>query len=127
MDDFFIRFFGDLDGRITGPMRFRLLIEPSMAAFFAFKHGLRDARAGRNPYFWSLMTDPLHRVENLHDGWGGIAKVYISALVIDAIYQLWVLGGVYAGEMLLVAFLLAIFPYLLLRSLVNRVARRSWA
>jgi len=45
------------------------------------------------------------------------------ALAIDVIYQLVVLRWIYPGETLLVAFLLACVPYLLIRGPVNRIAR----
>jgi hypothetical protein len=51
--------------------------------------------------------------------------VFILAVVLDVVYQLiehrWV---VYPGEAVLVAIILAIVPYLLLRGPVNRIARR---
>jgi hypothetical protein len=40
------------------------------------------------------------------------------------VYQILVLRFVYPGETIIVAFVLAIVPYLILRGLVNRIARR---
>jgi hypothetical protein len=40
------------------------------------------------------------------------------------IFQIMVLGTVYPGETIVVAFLLAIVPYIILRGLVTRLARR---
>jgi hypothetical protein len=40
---------GDLIDRLTGPMKFRLVLQPVMAAFFAIRSGLEDARAGKPP------------------------------------------------------------------------------
>jgi len=45
--------------------------------------------------------------------------------VLDAVYQIIVLHFVYPGEMIIVAFVLAILPYLILRGLVTRLARRK--
>ena len=47
MDDVFVRFTNDLLERTSGPMKFRLVLQPAMAAFFAVQAGLADARAGR--------------------------------------------------------------------------------
>jgi hypothetical protein len=44
-------------------------------------------------------------------------------VVLDVVYQLIVLHFVYPGEALIVAFILAIVPYVILRGPVVRVAR----
>ena len=109
--------------RVSGPMKFRLVLQPVMAATFAIISGLRDARAGKPPYFWALLTRPDHREEMLKDGWKSVGKVFLLALVLDVVYQFIVQRFVYPFEALLVAFTLAILPYLLLRGLTTRVAK----
>ena len=42
----------------------------------------------------------------------------------DAIYQFIVLRRFYPGEALVTVFVLAVFPYLLIRGPVDRIARR---
>jgi len=106
-------------------MKFRLLLQPAMAAFFAVRSGLLDARMGKPPYFWSLVTDPAHRTDMLKDGWKSVSKVFLIALLLDVIYQVMVLKFVYPGEAIFVAFVLAILPYLILRGLVTRIARKK--
>ena len=123
MDDTFARVFNDLFGRLDGPLHFRFFLQPSMAIFFAIRDGLRDAREERPAYFWSLFTDPDHRRDLLRDGWKSISKVFIIATVLDVIYQLIVLRWFYPFETLLVAVLLALVPYLLVRGPVNRIKR----
>ena len=63
----------------------------------------------------------------IKDGWKSVGKVFILALVLDVAYQILVLRFVYPGEALLVAFMLAIVPYLILRGLVTRLARRIFS
>ena len=53
-----------------------------------------------------------------------VARVFVFAVVMDAIYQYIVLRW-FTGEALNVAFILTFLPYLLLRGLVNRIARRA--
>jgi len=106
-------------------MKFRLVLQPCMAAFFAIRSGLADAKAGKPPYFWGLFSDPAQRDAMLKDGWKSIGRVFILALVLDAVYQIIELHFVYPGEMVIVAFVLAIVPYLILRGLTTRVARRN--
>ena len=121
MEDFFTRVSENLIGRVHGPMNARIFIQASVAALLAIRAGLRDAREGRPPFFWALAFNPDHRRELLRQGWKDIAKVFIAALVLDVIYQLKVVGMVYPGEAIVVAFLLAVVPYLLLRAPVTRL------
>lgn len=124
MDDLWMRVVADMTERVSGPMKFRLLLQPTMAAIFAIKSGLNDARTGKPPYFWALFTDPTHRTEMLRDGWKDVGKVFILAMVLDVVYQIIALRFVYPGEVVVVALLLAIVPYLLLRGLATRIARK---
>jgi hypothetical protein len=124
MQDHLARMWENLAGRISGPMKFRLLLQPTMALFFAIRSGLKDAREGKPAYFWALLTDSGERRAMLHDGWKSLGKVFVAALVIDVIYQAIALRWVYPGEAVLVATILALVPYLLVRGPVNRIARR---
>jgi hypothetical protein len=45
------------------------------------------------------------------------------AVLIDAVYQYIQLSWFYPGEALIVAFVLAFLPYLLIRGPINRLAR----
>jgi hypothetical protein len=125
MEDTFARFFNDVFARLDGPLHFRFFLQPAMAIFFAIRDGLRDAREGRPAYFWSLFTESALRRDLLRDGWRSISKVFIVAAVLDAVYQFIVLRWFYPFETLLVAVLLALIPYLLVRGPVNRLRRRS--
>jgi hypothetical protein len=125
MDQMWERVGTQLLARVSGPMKFRLVLQPCMAAFFAIRAGLADAKAGKSPYFWGLLTDHGQRVEMLKDGWKSVGRVFILALVLDAVYQIIVIHFVYPGEMVIVAIILAIVPYLILRGLVTRFARKK--
>jgi hypothetical protein len=111
--------------RVSGPMKFRLLMQPAMSAFFAIRSGLADARNGKTPYFWCLLTDPAQRNEMLKEGWKSIGKIFILAIILDAVYQIIELRFFYVGEAIAVAIILAVVPYLILRGLVTRIARRE--
>jgi len=125
MEDLLIRIFENLIDRVSGPMKFRLILQPLMAIIFAVRSGLKDAKGGRPAYFWALFTDSAHRRDMARDGWKSVGRVYILAVVIDVIYQLIVFRWVYPVEALLVAAILAFIPYLLIRGPVNRIARRK--
>lgn len=109
----------------TGPMKFRIYMQPAMALFFAIRGGLQDAKAGKPPYFWGCCFDKGEREAMIKDGWHHIARVFILAIVIDVVYQIIELKFVYVGEAISVAIILAIIPYLLVRGPVNRLARRD--
>ena len=123
MEDIWLRLLDDMADRVTGPMKFRLILQPLMATIFAISSGLADAKAGKPPYFWALVSDPSHRTEMFKDGWKSVGKVFVLAMVLDVVYQLIATRFVYPGEVIVTAFLLAIVPYLLLRGLVTRIAR----
>lgn len=124
MDHMWARVISQLAARVSGPMKFRLFLQPGMAAFFAIRSGLADAKAGKPPYFWGLLTNPAGRQDMLKDGWKSVGRVFILAVVLDIIYQLMELHFIYIGETFIVAFVLAIVPYLILRGLVTRLVRR---
>ena len=125
MDDIWTRILEHMADRVSGPMKFRLLLQPIMASIFAIRSGLHDARTGKPPYLWTLLTDPAHRADMIKDGWKSVGKVFLLALVLDVVYQIIVSRFVYPGEAIIVAFLLAIVPYLILRGLVTRLARKK--
>ena len=125
MDDIWMRFVDNMADRLSGPMKLRLLLQPLMASIFAILAGLKDARAGKPPYFWSLISNPAQRADMLKDGWKSVGKVFILAMILDAVYQIVALRFVYPGEVIIVAFVLAILPYLLLRGLVTQLFSRK--
>lgn len=125
MDEILLRIWENLGGRIGGPMKLRLLIQPLMVSFFAIRAGLKDARAGRPPFLWTVLSDAQSRSGLLRDGWKDIAKVFAMAIGMDVVYQLIVERWVYPTETLIVAIVLAIIPYLLLRGPVTRVVRAT--
>lgn len=123
MEEYFTRIWDDLIGRIGGPMSFRLLLQPAMALIFAIRDGLKDAREGQPAYFYSLFTDPANRRSRLREAFKAVARVFVLAIVMDVIYQFIVFRRFYLLEALIVAFILAFLPYVLIRGPVNRIAR----
>lgn len=121
MEDFFVRIWNDVAGRIGGPMTLRLFLQPLMASFFAVRDGWKDAGAGCPAYFWRLLKEPDRRGELVRNGWKSVGKIVIAALVLDTVYQIIVLRTFYPGEATIVAGILAIVPYVLLRGPANRV------
>ena len=125
MEDLLARIFENLVDRMSGPMKFRLILQPLMAAIFAVRSGLKDAKEGKPAYFWALFTQPEHRRDMFRDGWKSVGKVFVIAVLIDAAYQYIVQRWFYPFEALLVAAILAFVPYLIIRGPVNRIRRRK--
>ena len=109
--------------RIEGPMNFRLILQPLVALFFAFRDGVRDARERRSPYFWALFTKSAHRRDMLATAWESIGKVFFIAIILDFIFQYIVFHQFRVIGALLAGAILAIVPYVLLRGPVNRIMR----
>src|ERR1700761_863417 len=64
----FRRIWHDLVARPDAPMRFRFILQPLMVAIVAIRDGLKDARTGRSPYFWTMLRDPSQRSRRLNEG-----------------------------------------------------------
>lgn len=123
MDDVLTRLWQEIAARPSGPLAIRFYLQPIMAAIVAVRDGIRDARSGNPAYLWAAFTDPAHRRELLRDGWHSIAKIVAMAVVVDLAYQLMVLRGLRPVQTVIIAVLLAILPYVLLRGPANRVMR----
>ena len=116
----------DLIGRVSGPLTFRLIIQPLVAAYFGLRAGLRDAREGRPAFGWHLFTTKLgNRRELIRDGWKDIGKLFIAAVVIDVVYEIYVFRWIYPGQALIVATILAVPSYIFIRGLTNRITRHK--
>jgi hypothetical protein len=89
-----------------------------MAGILGIRAGLRDA--GKNKSFYSNRRCDLLRARGKD-----IASVFVFALILDVIYQLIALHTVYPGEAVLVAIVLGLAPYLLVRALVNCLTRKK--
>lgn len=117
------RLWRDIADRPGGPMTFRFILQPIMATLAALHDGIADARAGRTPYLWAVITGTHHRIERLNEGLISTARILLLGFGMDAIYQATVLKTFYPGEMVVIAVLLAFVPYLVLRGPIARVAR----
>jgi hypothetical protein len=125
VDEFLQRLWTDLVERPSGPMAFRFILQPAVAAILAIRDGMKDARTGRSPYFWTVLNDPAQRGPRLSEGFAAVGRVIGLGVVMEAIYQYLVLGAFRPLEMAIVVLLLAFVPYLLIRGPAARIARRK--
>ena len=123
LQDAAIRMIDHLMERPDGPMAFRFLIQPVMAAILAIRDGMRDGRTGAAPFFLTLILPSGHRKAAWIEGIRATARILILAAVLDAIYQAFVYQTFYPGETVIVAVVLGFLPYVLLRGPVSRIFR----
>jgi len=109
--------------RTEGPLKFRFVLQPTVAILLAIRNGIQDWRAGKPPYFWEVCEDPAMRKTLIHEGWKSISRLFILAFVLDCIYQAIVLHWIYLLDALAISICLAIIPYLLVRGPVVRILR----
>jgi len=119
----FERIWQNLLDRPSGPKTFRFILQPVMATIAALVDGVKDARTGRNPYLWAILTDPTKRGGRLHEGLISTARVILLGLCMDLIYQFIVFDTFHPAEAVIISGLLAFLPYLLLRGPITRVVR----
>ncbi len=117
------RLWHNLLDRPGGPMTFRFILQPIMATIAALYDGIKDARTGRSPYLWAILTNPAERGGRLREGLISTARVILLGLCMDAVYQFIEFDAFHPAEAVIIALLLAFVPYLLLRGPFARIAR----
>ena len=122
LDELLARFWSEIGARPHGPMAFRFFLQPAVATFFACRDGIRAARKGNPAYLWALLVWSGHRRELLRESWRSVGRVFMMAVVIDLIYQAFVLRGLRPLQAVFVGVLLGVLPYVVLSGPVKRVA-----
>src|SRR5271154_4650079 len=107
----------NLMARVVGPLHFRIYFQPIMASILGIRHGIKDAHEGNPVYFWTIVSDKSRRTELIKKAFKSVLKIFVLAILLDAIYQIIELHWFYPGEALLVALILAFIPYVIVRSL----------
>jgi hypothetical protein len=115
------QFWHDLVERPDGPMRFRFVLQPLMAAILAIRDGFKDVRSGRSPYFATVLANPQERIGHLREGLNATARITALGLTMDVIYQAIVFKTFYPDQALVVALVLAFVPYVIIRDVIARV------
>jgi putative flippase GtrA len=118
------RIWRNLFERSSGPLSFRFILQPSMAAIAAILDSVKTMRSGHVPYFWTFAHSPDKRVALLREGLNATARIILLGLAMDLIYQLIVFDTFHPVEALIIAVLLAYAPYLVVRALFTPIARR---
>jgi hypothetical protein len=123
MEELLARDWQDLIGRVDGPLAFRLVLQPIVAAILAIRAGLQSARQGDVPYNWALLTGVGRRRALLSEGWRDLGRLIILAVVIDVIYQIIVFRWLYPIQSLIIALIVSVPSYLAFRGPTTRLVR----
>ena len=54
LTDILGRFWHEILARPSGPLAFRLVLQPLMAVYLASRDGWHDAKDNRTPYLWTI-------------------------------------------------------------------------
>jgi hypothetical protein len=118
----FERGWNNLLARPGQSLALRFLFQPVISMIMAIRDGMKDARNGRSPYLWAIVSDSAVRWTNLREGIAATGKIFLIAIILDVVYQRVEFDEFYPGEALLIAILLAFIPYLITRGLATRFA-----
>jgi hypothetical protein len=116
-------FLDDIPKRLTGPGRFRFVLQPLMAIVLGVVGGLADARAGRPPYLYALILRRDQCRELMKSGLETVVNLLLMGVLLDAIFQWVILGSSHPGAALVVGPVLIVLPYAAARALANRLSR----
>ena len=115
-------FFEDLPKRLTGPGRFRFVLQPTIAILLGIRDGLLDARTGRPAYLYSLLFFRGRR-ELFWSGFNSVMNLMLMGILLDSIAQWLILGASYPGAAIVIGPVLITIPYALARAVANRAVQ----
>jgi hypothetical protein len=118
-------FLEDIPKRLTGPGRFRFVLQPLLALILGILNGLADARAGRPPYLYGILFHRSLRSELAKTGFSTIANLLLMGVLLDVVFQRIILGVAHPGPALIIGPILIVTPYAGARSLSNRMTRQA--
>jgi hypothetical protein len=124
MDLFPMSFTEGLDARMTGPGKFRFILQPVMSIGLGIRDGIADAKQGNPPYFIRILFKGGDKVAALKSGLKKAAFPLGLGVVLDLVFQWLIFHFLYVIPALLAGTLLVAFPYSVARGVSNRVARR---
>jgi len=116
-------FIEDIPRRLTGPGRFRFVIQPLIAVILGIIGGLSDARAGRPPYLYGILFHRHLRRDLVKTGFSIIVNLLLMGILLDAVFQRIIFGVTHPFAALLIGPILIVTPYAVARAFSNRLAR----
>jgi hypothetical protein len=119
-----VEFWPGIVASLTGQAKLRLIAQPTVAALLGIRVGLHDAKEGRTPFLWNLITGK-QRALALKEAIGRIVVPLLFAVVLDSVLQAVQLHRVRLLAAVIVGGILIFLPFAAARGLANRVASRN--
>jgi hypothetical protein len=116
-------FFHDMHARLSGPGRFRFIMQPLVAIFLGSRDGVKDARKGAPPFLWGLVFHHEHRSQLISSALISVRNLVAVAILLDLISQFLIFDNIHPGAALVLGPVLISLPYALARAFANRIAR----
>lgn len=114
---------GRLARMLSGPGRFRFIVQPIVAILLGVRDGRLDAKAGRPAFLISVFFTRDGRLEALKSGVKSFVKPFVVSVILDIVVQFFLFRDVRIWSALVVGTLLIALPYSLARGLTNRLVR----
>jgi len=108
-------------GMFGGKFQFRLVLQPLIAIVLGLRFGVRDAKAGKLPFFQALARGKGERGGLLKQAARDAFIPLVVAVVIDSILQQLINHRIRPLASLIVGGILVFLPFLIVRALANRV------
>ncbi len=109
---------------ISGPGNLRFVVQPLIAIVLAIRDGRNDAKAGTPAYLNELVFGSGRRAATLKGGLRAILMPLGAAVILDSILQIYIFDVWRLQGALLVGLFLVGIPYVLVRSISNRLFSR---
>jgi len=108
-------------GIFGGKFQLRLILQPLAAILLGLRFGIRDAKAGKLPFFQALAEKKGDRGALLKEAARDAIIPLAVALLLDSILQHMINGHIRPLAAIVVGGLLVFLPFLIVRALSNRV------
>src|SRR5271157_111962 len=77
----------DMAARLSGPGRFRFIMQPLVAIFLGSRDGVKDAQKGASPFLGRLVFHREHRSHLMRSALASIRNLIAIAILLDIISQ----------------------------------------
>jgi hypothetical protein len=119
------RLLEDIPKRLTGPGRFRFLLQPAVAVLLGIRSGITDARSGHDPFILAFLFDGPNRSSLLKHAFSQLSVLIAMSILLDLIAQFLILRQVFPVPALVLGPVLIAVPYSTTRSLIGWLWRRK--
>jgi hypothetical protein len=104
-----------------GKFQLRLILQPLIAVILGLRFGVRDAKAGKQPFFQALAHGKGDRGGLLKQAARDALMPLAVALLVDSILQQMINHRIRPLASLIVGGILVFLPFLIVRALTNRI------